>query len=394
MSTFKGRLSDPRLSFICIDNFQPDNYECSAFLLSHVHWDHLKGMFDRPFIQLVNDSADRFLYCSSFTHHLLTKFAKFDIDASKIVAMDVNQSYILHHDSIDTDVVINCLPAGHCPGSVMFLIEFSGRRVLYTGDFRIRVEELKKIKGRLTNEDGTVIPIHDLHLDTTFAFTSSLDDFPTRESSEKLIIEQIERWKWEIGSTLKVFISLPYRYGIEYLYLSLSKKFRKPISVHDYDSYARVEEISPHVISFESASDDDWFIHACIQKNCSLSHAPDVKAMKPCALTFLKSKNKSFKVDPKHGVPFEDGRVWKVFYSSHCSLQELQDVVTFLEPKNIYPNVNNEESEKTITDLLLKKNLTPNGEGDFSSQRQAYKRIQEEKQNRYLNTMKKFKLRI
>lgn len=402
MSTFKGRLSDHRIGFICIDYFRPETYDCTAFMVSHVHWDHLQGLFDREFIELLNDdSTNKFLYCSTFTAHLLSKFPKFAINQRKIIQMDVNRSYIIRSDSVETDVVVTCLAAGHCPGSVMFLIEYLDKRILYTGDFRIRVEELKKVNSRLTNDDGSVIPIHDLHIDTTFAFTSILDDFPTRESSEKLIIDQIERWKWEVGSTLKVLISLPYRYGIEYLYISLSKKFKKPISVHDYNSYARVEEISSHVVSFENASDDDWLIHACMQKSrCPLNNAQEVKIIRPCALSFLSKSTKGLCVkDPKYGVPFVDERgAMKVFYSSHCSLRELQDVVEFLQPKRIFPNVNNDElPEQQIIDLLLKKNITPYGNGDsitVSSQRIAYKKSREEKKSLYLESMKKFKLRM
>lgn len=38
-------------------------------------------------------------------------------------------------NSIEKTSVI-AIPAGHCPGSVMFLFEQSNQRILYTGDFR------------------------------------------------------------------------------------------------------------------------------------------------------------------------------------------------------------------------------------------------------------------
>lgn len=348
MSTFKGLLSDPDLGFIAIDYFKPERYNCSAFFLSHVHWDHLQGLFDFQLVSLINESSNKLLYCSTFTAHLLTKFSQFAINQSKIVAMDVNQSTIIPVENRESDVVVTCLAAGHCPGSVMFLFEYLNRRYLYTGDFRIRVEDMKKVRARLTNDDGSVIPIDELYLDTTFAFKSLLDDFPLRESSEKLIVDRIQRWKWEIGSSLKIIISLPYRYGVEYLYINLSKRFERPISVHDYDSYAQVEEVASHVVSFEAAADDSWFIHACMRRNCPLNQAQDVKVIRPCALSFLSKKN-SLTVDPKYNVPFEEGKVWRVFYSSHCSLKELRDVVEFVQPNKIFPNVRSE----TMTDLEM-----------------------------------------
>lgn len=34
------------------------------------------------------------------------------------------------------NVVVTAIPAGHCPGSVMFLFEQGDKKILYTGDFR------------------------------------------------------------------------------------------------------------------------------------------------------------------------------------------------------------------------------------------------------------------
>lgn len=52
--------------------------------------------------------------------------------------------YCIANFADETEVIINendrctvtALPAGHCPGSVMFLFERPDKCALYTGDFR------------------------------------------------------------------------------------------------------------------------------------------------------------------------------------------------------------------------------------------------------------------
>lgn len=39
-------------------------------------------------------------------------------------------------DGNEKKLSVTTVPAGHCPGSVMFLFEQNDKKILYTGDFR------------------------------------------------------------------------------------------------------------------------------------------------------------------------------------------------------------------------------------------------------------------
>lgn len=89
----------------------------SAYLLTHMHTDHLKGLHD-------GWSAGK-IYCTPVTRDLL--LARFEISPSKVVALVVDQVHVLKVQDPDSckDVYINVtvLDANHCPGSAMFLLQ-------------------------------------------------------------------------------------------------------------------------------------------------------------------------------------------------------------------------------------------------------------------------------
>ncbi|XKL63304.1 hypothetical protein PGB90_005668 [Kerria lacca] len=348
MSSFKGFLRDTQLEFIAIDNFDKTTYNCRAFFLSHLHWDHYQGLWE--FLPMLNKSEDKFLYCSPITGHLLMKRISW-LNKNKIVMLDINKSFIFKDKNVNTDVVVTYLPTGHCPGAVMILIEYDNRRILYSGDFRVYVDDLKKMKSRLSNPDGSVIDIDELYLDTTWAVPSQFDDFPSRESSKNVITETIESWLLttnESQQQLKILLSIPATFGSEYLFLSLFKKFKKPIFIHKYHYYSYIEEMVNCVVPFEEIENnqDKWIIHACLSNNlrkCPLYKCKNKKIIKPCALYFIQNSSCKFPVHELYNVPyFSLSEELKVFYSSHCSLNELRNFVKYVKPKKIIPSVEHE----------------------------------------------------
>ncbi len=341
MSTFDGFLNDSALGFIAIDKFTSITYKCTVFMLSHIHTDHTKGLFSDAFASLLSEFADKFVYCSPVTAHILTK-KKRTFPREKIVHLEINRPFILRHSNVETDIVVTALAAGHCPGSTMFMIEYNNKRCLYTGDVRMNIVNLKNMRSRISNPDGSVMKINDLYLDTTFAMSSNFDDFPAREDCENFILNVVKEWLTAsevTGESVRILLDLPYKCGVEYLYQSFYKTFKKPVSVHDYDYYHQIEEMRHCVTPHDDS--DDCFMHACIRRDsCPWRDRLDLKIIKPCVLTFMISNLKSVSVDEKYKVPFliENNQL-KFLYSSHCSLNELRDLVEYLKPDKIFPNV-------------------------------------------------------
>ncbi|KAG0715573.1 Protein artemis [Chionoecetes opilio] len=75
---------------------------------------------------------------------------------------------------------VTLIPAGHCPGSVMFLVEGRVGTVLYTGDFRTGVGDVEGIRA-LHNGNGTVKTVDWLHVDTHCSATTGIFSTSPRE---------------------------------------------------------------------------------------------------------------------------------------------------------------------------------------------------------------------
>lgn len=395
MSTFKGLLVDRPLQFIAIDHFGPHTYGCDVFLLSHHHSDHMDGLFTENFANLINQSEDKFIYCSTVTAHFLSKNYRNHIGRDKIRPLDIYKSFVVVHKHLKSDVVITCLSAGHCPGSVMFLIEYQGKRILYSGDIRITADDLKKIRGGLTNADSSVIEIDDLYLDTTWAVPSKFDVIPSREDSQNVILELVEKF---ISSNYKVALNPPSNFGYETLYMSLYRKLRKPVVMHDnnFEYYRNVEEMSGCVTSFNHCTPEDWVVHACPRHTCPIQADENIRIIRPCAYGFVKNHFPNFQIDDKYQVPiYKSANVIRVMYSCHNSLSELREIYEVLRPKIIYPSVRApENTTQNIVSLLKSSNTNENSKIQLGLNVKPSnpQQCREEAERRRLNARKKFNL--
>lgn len=53
-----------------------------------------------------------------------------------LISIDDDTNDVEGNDEKNVKLAVTAIPAGHCPGSVMFLFDYKEMRVLYTGDFR------------------------------------------------------------------------------------------------------------------------------------------------------------------------------------------------------------------------------------------------------------------
>ncbi|KAF2767013.1 hypothetical protein EJ03DRAFT_276957 [Teratosphaeria nubilosa] len=145
MSTFNGIVKE--FPHIRIDYFRRSPEEKNpplAYLLSHVHSDHLTGLVSckSPFIYCSPATRDVLLGLEKYQHRM--NFAKQILEASTKTYRHLKK--ILRPIPLETPTTLELAPgneirvtlfdANHCVGAVMFLIESDGHAVLYTGDIR------------------------------------------------------------------------------------------------------------------------------------------------------------------------------------------------------------------------------------------------------------------
>uniref|UniRef100_A0A069DSQ7 Protein artemis n=1 Tax=Panstrongylus megistus TaxID=65343 RepID=A0A069DSQ7_9HEMI len=346
MNAFNGKLDEDGFQFCRIDHFE-DFEGAKAFFLTHFHRDHMHGISSSAFNQIFKEQSDVFFYCSEITKTFIERDPEIHIPSEKIYLLEKDESVFIIHDNIC--VKVTPLRAGHCPGSLMFLFESYGGRVLYTGDFRLSPKDLEK--SEVLFEDGHV-KLNNVYLDTTFAnpFYAS---FPTREASFNIIKEMIRRSK-KLSDISYIAFLPPASVGIEYLMIELYKTFSKLIHVSDYSYHRFHSLIQPleNIITTDISLTD---MHFCSFKRGDCNPCPikvdkyKVLKIKPSALYFDvdRSEQNEFYVQ-------EEECFFRVAYSSHCSLNELNDFIIYLQPEKITPLViGNDCTKEMVIDMVL-----------------------------------------
>ena len=127
---------------------------------------------------------------------------------------------------------VTLLDANHCPGAVMFLIEGSGKAVLYTGDVRAEPWWVNAI-----SRSPVMIPftcglqqLDCIYLDTTFATHQSIyRHFPTKEDGLKELLRKIHNLPPET-----VFYFRAWTLGYEDVWTALASSLRTTVHVDPY----------------------------------------------------------------------------------------------------------------------------------------------------------------
>lgn len=129
---FDGRIRE--FPLLGVDRF---NTECLAFLLTHCHSDHLVGLLLRSFGGQV--------FCSEETKKLLSTKKEYQKVLPLLQAIPFHTPFEVElrplGSSEDNEkdvclVTVTLLPAHHCHGASMFLVESESANVLCTGDIR------------------------------------------------------------------------------------------------------------------------------------------------------------------------------------------------------------------------------------------------------------------
>ncbi|XP_078409041.1 protein artemis isoform X2 [Cetorhinus maximus] len=316
MSSFQGRMREyPSAS---IDRFDRDNLLAKAYFLSHCHKDHMKGLRAPALKRRLECSLKLKLYCSPVTKEILLTSSKYKFWENYIMAIEVETptqiSLVDEATGEKEDILVTLLPAGHCPGSVMFLFEGVGGTVLYTGDFRLAKGEAARME--LLHSGGRVKDIQSVYLDTTFCDPR--------------------------------FYQIPSR-----------------VHLNKLDMFNNMPEILHHVTTNRATQ-----VHACrhpraedfIRGNrlpCGIT-AKDgtplrIISIKPSTMWFGERSKKT-------SVIVRTGESsYRACFSFHSSFSEIKDFLSYVQPVRIHPNVvpmgRNFEDVKEILKPLCRKCL-------------------------------------
>uniref|UniRef100_A0A7N6B1Y8 Protein artemis n=1 Tax=Anabas testudineus TaxID=64144 RepID=A0A7N6B1Y8_ANATE len=332
MSSFAGRMKEyPTIS---LDRFDRENLHARAYFLSHCHKDHMKGLKGPLLKRKLQFSRTVRLYCSFVTKELLLNNPKYAFWEEYIVSPLFNSQY-----NIDKEVVVTLLPAGHCPGSVMFLFEGSKGNVLYTGDFRFAAGDASRIE--LLHSGSRVKDIQSVYLDSTF-YDPRFYQIPTREVCLKGILELVKNWISQ-SSHHVVWLNCKAAYGYEYLFTNLGDEFNTQIHVNSLSMFKKMPEILSYVTTDRRTQihacrhpkDDEYFQGNRLPCGCTAADGTPLRiiSIKPSTMWFGE-RTKKTNVIIKTGASS-----FRACFSFHSSYSEIKDFLSYLQPVNIYPSV-------------------------------------------------------
>ena len=166
--------------------------------------------------------------------------------------------YIIHLDS-DNEIQLNVssegdethtltvtfIPAGHCPGSVKFLLVSKEKFVFFTGNFRWQVGQTKQINHLFDNlQECAVHNFDNIFIKTTFCKTAS-NFIPSRDSCLSAIFQAVSAWLCSCQNNVVHFCRKKTRYGNEFLMKELARRFNTEVHVSlcHYQLYKFVQSI-------------------------------------------------------------------------------------------------------------------------------------------------------
>ncbi|KAK5849035.1 hypothetical protein PBY51_008710 [Eleginops maclovinus] len=341
MSSFAGRMKEyPTIS---LDRFDRENLHARAYFLSHCHKDHMKGLKGPILRRKLQFSRTVRLYCSFVTKELLLNNPKYAFWEEYIVALELESptqiSLVDEASGEKEEIVVTLLPAGHCPGSVMFLFEGSQGNVLYTGDFRFAAGDVSRMEH--LHSGSRVKDIQTIYLDSTF-YDPRFYQIPTREFCLDGISELVRNWISQSAYHV-VWLNCKAAYGYEYLFTNLGEEFNTQIHVKSLEMFKKMPEILSYV-----TTDRRTQIHACrhpkaeeffqgsrLPCGCTASDGTPLRiiSIKPSTMWFGERTRKTNVIIKTGASSF------RACFSFHSSYLELKDFLSYLQPFNIYPSV-------------------------------------------------------
>uniref|UniRef100_A0A8C6TWT4 Protein artemis n=1 Tax=Neogobius melanostomus TaxID=47308 RepID=A0A8C6TWT4_9GOBI len=341
MSSFAGRMKEyPSIS---LDRFDRENIHARAYFLSHCHKDHMKGLKGPLLKRKLLSSRTVRLYCSFVTKELLLSNPKYSFWEDYIVPLELESptqiSLVDEASGEKEDIVVTLLPAGHCPGSVMFLFEGCQGNVLYTGDFRLAVGDASRIEH--LHSGSRVKDVQSVYLDSTF-YDPRFYQIPARDVCLNGILELVGNWISQSPYHV-VWLNCKAAYGYEYLFTNLGEEFKTQIHVNNLAMFTKMPEILHYVTTDKRSQihacrhpkDEEYFQGNRLPCGCTAADGTPLQiiSIKPSTMWFGE-RSKKTNVIIKTGASS-----FRACFSFHSSYSEIKDFLLYLKPVNIHPSV-------------------------------------------------------
>ncbi|XP_052226027.1 uncharacterized protein LOC127841335 isoform X2 [Dreissena polymorpha] len=319
--------------------------DCTAYFLSHFHYDHYMGL---------NKKFMGNIYCSQITANLVCK--QLGVDRKCVHPLQLNTT-----SEID-GVSVTLLEANHCPGAVLILFRLkTGKVHLHTGDFR--ASRSMECYTELCN-----VKVNALFLDTTYCDPQYV--FPPQEEVIQFAVKLAKEARAKNRNTLIVCGS--YTIGKERIFSAISEALDCKICVTKEKLGVLMCLEDPlllrrcvvgwhhsglHVVPMNKLNHKvavlhlQWFVSCAYIGRCptpieglkehmqlSGKGYTSVLALEPTGWTQARNKTLS-DLTPKLD---RDGiTLYGVPYSEHSSFLEMKRFVQFIQPERILPTVNN-----------------------------------------------------
>lgn len=326
-----------------LDRFDRENLHAQAYFLSHCHKDHMKGLKGPLLKRKLQFSRTVRLYCSFVTKELLLNNPKYAFWEEYVVPLELESptqiSLVDETSGEKEDIVVTLLPAGHCPGSVMFLFEGRQGNVLYTGDFRLALGDASRMEH--LHSGSRVKDIQSIYLDSTF-YDPRFYQIPSREVCLKGISELIGNWISQSPYHV-VWLNCKAAYGYEYLFTNLGDEFGTQIHVNSLAMFKKMPEILSYVTTDRRTQihacrhprDEEFFQGNRLPCGCTAADGTPLRivSIKPSTMWFGE-RTKKTSVIIKTG-----SSSYRACFSFHSSYSEIKDFLSYLQPVNIFPSV-------------------------------------------------------
>ncbi|KAF9300923.1 hypothetical protein BGZ74_007333 [Mortierella antarctica] len=369
MSTFDGLIRE--FPSIAIDNFNT-RPGVSVYLLSHVHSDHLTG--------LATKNWDSPIYCSQITAKWLPLLAsrpkqvahengetkslerKYAHLAPYLRPLSTDQAHYLELQN-GRKACCTLIPAHHCPGALMFLLQDDRSCILYTGDARNETVDLEALRTMPMFAPGAP-RIDRLYLDTTCCHPA-FRSFPPRDQALSDLVNFIMH-----RPRLAHYYFDAWTFGYEDVWIALAKAFHTKVHVSPYlyEFYEVIDDlIEPKILPYITVDGVAARFHSCrLGPSCGYggaggehSSARELIRIQPNVSWFsdLQQNGNANQEPTRQGTVFgrnakysireklpssiakRDDLFYYFNYGCHASLSELEGLVRVIAPKALFPCV-------------------------------------------------------